>query len=463
MLRRPSCSPTPPTSGLTALRLATPWPPCSICVTEHFPEPFLARFIYPHHRNDLVGRHDFPFEGLRVQVRPWRLEDNAEQVYLRQHVRLCVENVPLYLWNNDTAVQQAIGRACSLDYVEEACKNKTYNKALCVWAWVQDPGLVPRVRWVTLPGPSAPPGVHERGRRGLRRRCIMHLDILEDMSIEDRPMPGKFSWRWGHVDGERLMRDQAERLVDDSNSRRRDRRDEDDDRDRHGRRGWRETIRRSLSRGARGRDDGHTSRDQGRQRDRSGNRDGDRSGGRRMASSATSVLLRRAAEQPLPATSAGCSPAMPAPGAQLLPLPGALARTTSPTAVAHAVVEPLLELLLAPAVDATPATPPELGMPRSLGMALPHPVLAPSLDAAADAARVTRAWELLAAPLPRHEVGLARGRARVRSTSPRATRRRSRAARTPPATPGPPSSPTAVCPSSPSSKGSCPPFSIMAH
>lgn len=99
----------------------------------------------------------------------------------------------------------------------------------------------------------------------MQRRCIIHLDIVEDMSGPEEslpPMPGKFMWRWGHVDGERAMRDRTERLqCDDNNSRGRGRRDDDDDdRDRRGRgnsRGWRETLRRSLSRNARsrGRDD----------------------------------------------------------------------------------------------------------------------------------------------------------------------------------------------------------------
>jgi hypothetical protein len=24
----------------------------------------------------------------------------------------------------------------------------------------------------------------------------MHLDIVEDLAIDDTPMPGKFTWRW---------------------------------------------------------------------------------------------------------------------------------------------------------------------------------------------------------------------------------------------------------------------------
>jgi hypothetical protein len=168
--------------------------PDDVCVTEHFPEPFLVRFIHPHHRSLAVSSHDLPYGEHKIQVRPWRLEDHAEQVDLRYHVRLCIESVPLYAWN-PLVVQQIIGRACSLDYIEDGCKAKTYTKALCVWAWAESPASVPRVRWVTLPGPAAVPGMPERGRRGLQRRAIIHLDIMEDLT---RPADAQALFREKH-------------------------------------------------------------------------------------------------------------------------------------------------------------------------------------------------------------------------------------------------------------------------
>jgi hypothetical protein len=68
----------------------------NVTITEHFPEPFPIRFKYPHHRAAAVSRHDFTFDGHKIQVRPWHLEDNAKLVTMRQHVRLCIENIPLY-------------------------------------------------------------------------------------------------------------------------------------------------------------------------------------------------------------------------------------------------------------------------------------------------------------------------------------------------------------------------------
>lgn len=62
--------------------------PGDVMITEHYPEAFMLRFIHPHSCALAVGRHDFFFEGLKVHVRPWRLEENAEHIDLIHHVRL---------------------------------------------------------------------------------------------------------------------------------------------------------------------------------------------------------------------------------------------------------------------------------------------------------------------------------------------------------------------------------------
>jgi hypothetical protein len=378
-----------------------------ITVTEHYPEPFLVRFKFPHHCAVAVSRHDFLFEGSKVQVQPWRLEDNAEQVSMQQHVRLCIENVPLYAWNKGST-QQAIGSACSLDYIEDQCKTREYTKALCVWAWVERPALVPLVGWVTLPGPAGVPGLPERGRRGLQRRCIIHLDIVEDLTVEEAPMTGHGEWRWGYLDGDRAMRDRVERIDDRREDRRdRDRRDEDEDhdRDRRGRvpsRGWRETLRRSLSRSGRARQDGGSRGEQDRQRDHSGNRDGGR---------------RRAADD--------------APALEDVP-----------------VLERVPVLEDAPVLELVPV---QGAAPVVAGLA--------ALDVSHDDAPLVEDASDVDEPVATGP----RGRLQARDASPHSSRRRSRAARTPPSTLDPASSPTAVCPSSPSSKGSCPPLLLLAR
>lgn len=306
--------------------------------------------------------------------------------------------MPLYAWNEEVA-QQIIGTAGSLDYIEANCLRRDYTKALCLWAWVADPNLIPRVRWVTLPGRSSVPGVLERGRRGLQRRCIIHVDITEDMSgpaDAPLPMPAKYTWRWGYIDGDRVLRDRTERIDHDSRRDQGRRDDDEEDRDRDGRgrygsssRGWRDKLRRSLSRNGRGRDDDKRQQ-QGRDRDRSS---GHRDGGR-----------RRADGEPAP-----------------------------------------LELA---------AVREELVVPRSSDM---EEVPATGEEASFDRVVVPDASDDDAPAVSRH------GRPRSRSVAPAASRRCSRAALTPPSTPDPPSSPSAVCPPSPTTKGLTSPFLLLSR
>uniref|UniRef100_A0ACD5ZZF0 Uncharacterized protein n=1 Tax=Avena sativa TaxID=4498 RepID=A0ACD5ZZF0_AVESA len=265
-----------------------------IHVTDYYPEPYMVRFIHHHHRREAVECHDFLFGEHKVHVRPWRWEEHDDHVDFKYHVRLCIENVPMYAWN-DLVAQQVIGRACSLDYIEPQCQSKEYTKALCLWAWAKHPAKVQRVRWATLPGRSGTPRVPERGRRGLGRRCIIHPYIVEDMtgSVDAQPpMPGKGEWRWGHVDGERSVCDTNGRLrCGDGSCQDRWRREKDtnecDKRGRNNSRSWRERLRRSLSHGPKS---NGGPLDQGRQRDHSSNRDG----GRRCQHGAELVLVELA-------------------------------------------------------------------------------------------------------------------------------------------------------------------------
>jgi hypothetical protein len=54
-----------------------------VTVTDHFLEPYLVRFKFPPHRATAVSCHDFIFDGYKIQIRSWHLEDNAEQVTMK--------------------------------------------------------------------------------------------------------------------------------------------------------------------------------------------------------------------------------------------------------------------------------------------------------------------------------------------------------------------------------------------
>ncbi|XBJ22694.1 hypothetical protein VPH35_001041 [Triticum aestivum] len=255
-------------------------------VVKHYPEQFFVRFVYQHHCADAMSRGHLRGAGHRIYVREWRLEAHADNEDQLHHVRLCLEGVPLHGWNNYIATF-LIGRGCSLDYIEQRSLRKEDTRDLALWAWTANPNAIPKVKWLTLPAR----GHRRRGRRGLRHRVLIHLDLHEDHSKagddNDNPPPPdvhEFTWYRKVVDGTYVPREG--RPAQGCTERRADRREDDGDRDgRRGRdggrprEGWGARVRRSLSRNPRE-----------RQREGGQDRTRDRSGGRRHDSTNAAVV-----------------------------------------------------------------------------------------------------------------------------------------------------------------------------
>ncbi|KAI5010967.1 hypothetical protein ZWY2020_013104 [Hordeum vulgare] len=236
-----------------------------IIVVLHFPEKFLVCLVYKHHAEIASACREVPYGDTKLQLRARRLEEHAKNVDLRRHVRLCAEGLPLYAWD-DHAGANTIGSGYSLDYIEPASKLKTETKVLALWAWT------PCLNWITFPARNG--GAPTYGRRGLKHRVLVHLDIHEDPSF-GRVVSKPNDWRSNIIDGEKEACDRRERI---SRPVRQDRRDKDveGDRDRGRRRdgsrdgdGWAANLRWSLSRASREdqRDSGHEDRN-GRRGDR---------------------------------------------------------------------------------------------------------------------------------------------------------------------------------------------------
>lgn len=114
------------------------------------------------------------------------------------HVRLCIEGIPLHGWNNYIATF-VIGRGCSLDYIKQPSLRKDDTRYLALWAWTANPSAIPKVKWLTLPAR----GHRRRGRRGLRHRALIHLDLHEDHSKarddDDNPLRRTFTSSLGTI------------------------------------------------------------------------------------------------------------------------------------------------------------------------------------------------------------------------------------------------------------------------
>ncbi|XP_037473961.1 uncharacterized protein LOC119350019 [Triticum dicoccoides] len=261
--------------------------------------------MYQHNCADAVNRGDFLVGNSSLFVRAWRLEAHADNEDMMYHVRLCIEGIPVHAWN-EYVTSFIIGRRCSLDYIEQRSLRREDTRDLALWAWTSDPNAISKVMWLTLPAR----GHRRRGRRGLRHRVLLHLDLLEDHSKardddDDPTPPDLYEYTWFHhtVDGTGRRGDR--RAGQASDVQRPVRRDDDDDRGgRRGRDGpraqggWRDRIRCSLSGGARDRQrqDG-----QERSRDRSSG-----TGGRRHGAEIVVALGDVApAEAPLVLTGSG--------------------------------------------------------------------------------------------------------------------------------------------------------------
>ncbi|XP_037480397.1 uncharacterized protein LOC119357612 [Triticum dicoccoides] len=220
--------------------------------------------MYQHHCANATDRGDFHHDGLHIFVRAWRLEAHAENEDQLHHVRLCIEAIPVHGWNNYVATF-VIGHGCSLDYIENRSLRREDTRYLALWAWTANPDAILKVKWLTLPAR----GQRRRGRRGLRHRVLIHLDLHEDHSNareddDNPPTPdvNEFTWYPDIVNGAPPpgRRRMAPAARDDRRNTRRDDADDcDGGRSRDGSRGqtgWGDCIRRSLSRNARERQRG---------------------------------------------------------------------------------------------------------------------------------------------------------------------------------------------------------------
>ncbi|XBI26286.1 hypothetical protein VPH35_051041 [Triticum aestivum] len=152
-----------------------------LTVVRHFPEDYLAMFTHPHHRDDVVNRGNFRRDRLELHPKPWIMETHAEHEYMKHHVQLSLEGVPLHAWNADM-ISHVIGVDFELDYVLLRSTRQEDARTLGIWAWATNPSAIPRVMHLTLPARHGPQRVPARGRCRLRYRVIVHLGLHEDFS-----------------------------------------------------------------------------------------------------------------------------------------------------------------------------------------------------------------------------------------------------------------------------------------
>ncbi|KAE8793883.1 Wall-associated receptor kinase 5 [Hordeum vulgare] len=193
------------------------WRECTkyIRVVRHFPEDFIVRFVYHHHR-DLLNASSGRFGRGRLDIHAniWRPNAHTDVAKLHYRVHIKLENVPLHGWDEDL-ISDIIGDECVLHYFDRETLQKEDATAVRLWAWCSDPALIPRVDWLTIVDkPQSGVGLEVMGRTGLAQRVLIHLESLEDFTPDAAGVVPRRPWatppfrcKMGLIDGEEERRE----------------------------------------------------------------------------------------------------------------------------------------------------------------------------------------------------------------------------------------------------------------
>ncbi|KAK1682644.1 hypothetical protein QYE76_043492 [Lolium multiflorum] len=178
-----------------ALRL----PPHILRVTKHHPEAFFVKFDYPKHRDDALRLGRITVDGQPFLLQPWREADHAVHQTWTLHVRVCVERMPLHMWNIKGA-QDVLGRHVLVDRLDSRTYGQENTAIFSCWVWCWDLAHIPSSHpFIAFPegsgrveemlGYSPPTRQVAPPPNGLLFDALIHIDLVEDWRVPDRRTP----------------------------------------------------------------------------------------------------------------------------------------------------------------------------------------------------------------------------------------------------------------------------------
>lgn len=140
---------TEPSHVVQAFRRSFGVDPDNIQVSRHQPEDFLVQFTLREDFNAVADTRVFTSGGQEFRLRRWTPDHCGERDTKRYHVKLCLEGVPMRLWN-DEFTAWLISRFGSFHYSEEQSGRRSDTRTFQLWAWCSVPRAIPKQLWVTV-------------------------------------------------------------------------------------------------------------------------------------------------------------------------------------------------------------------------------------------------------------------------------------------------------------------------
>jgi hypothetical protein len=208
-------------------------PPHQLRVTRHHPEAFFVLFDIPSHRDRAIAMGRLHVDGSTFLLQAWRESDHAVHLTYNLHVRICIERMPMHMWNREGA-QEVLGNHVLVDRLDSRTYSQDNTELFSCWVWCRNIDRIPghhgfsvfpqdAGRIVEINGYSPPRREVAPPPECLRYDALIHIDLVEDWTVREARTPPSgqsgvpsstssdeppypavqpYTWRFGVPDGE---------------------------------------------------------------------------------------------------------------------------------------------------------------------------------------------------------------------------------------------------------------------
>jgi hypothetical protein len=202
-------------------------------LVKHFPEQFFIIFPDARTKQWAIDRRSVSYRGREFHFGDWSEESYARKTSWEFRVKVRVEGIPVHCWGEEVA-SRALGRSCTIHYVQERSRRRERTHSFDLWAWCSDPCEISKEVWLTVsePDPELPPistplplvGAHHAEPTDLKKGHVHtlrnHIEVVEDLcfihgrNTRGGPMNRKprreFVWSYGVSDSAGEKRERSE-------------------------------------------------------------------------------------------------------------------------------------------------------------------------------------------------------------------------------------------------------------